>query len=258
MFKLLSTPLLPESKVKTVFMSDEYTELTTKLNKEFDIDVISVTVNPKLDSSISRHADCALVQIDDSLFIGDSTNYNNIVNYLTIKKGEYINSFSMIPIKEEVNSPYPGDVKLNIKVIDDRIICNSRFISAEINEYTHEKHIEHINVKQGYSACSCVVLNNKALITDDESICLSSVTNGIDTLLINKGSVKLNGYNYGFIGGTCGMIDNNLIAFTGNLETHTDCDRIISFLNKHNVKYSELSDGPLVDIGGIIPLFEYC
>ena len=239
-------------------MSDEYTELTTKLNKEFDIDVISVTVNPKLDSSISRHADCALVQIDDSLFIGDLTNYNNIVNYLTIKKGEYINSFSMIPIKKEVNSPYPGDVKLNIKVIDDRIICNSRFISAEINEYTHEKHIEHINVKQGYSACSCVVLNNKALITDDESICLSSVTNGIDTLLINKGSVKLNGYNYGFIGGTCGMIDNNLIVFTGNLETHTDCDKIISFLNKHNVKYIELSDGPLVDIGGIIPLFEYC
>ena len=54
------------------------------------------------------------------------------------------------------------------------------------------------------------------------------------------------------------MIDNNLIVFTGNLETHTDCDKIISFLNKHNVKYIELSDGPLVDIGGIIPLFEYC
>ena len=51
-----------------------------------------------------------------------------------------------------------------------------------------------------------------------------------------------------------GIIDKNLLAFTGNLESHNDAELIIQFLNKYGIKYINLNDGALVDIGGIIPL----
>ena len=54
------------------------------------------------------------------------------------------------------------------------------------------------------------------------------------------------------------MIDNNLLAFTGKLNSHPDFELIRAFLYKYNVNYIELTEGPLIDIGGIIPVYEHC
>lgn len=255
MIKLLSKPLLPESKVKTVFMSCKYAKIINTLSLDYNVDVIEVSENNRLDYAISQHADCNLLQIQDCLFLSHLAYHKNIVNYLTTI-GEENSKFNIKIIKDEIRSPYPHDVKLNIKVIGDNIICNSNHISSDVISYITDKHINIIHVNQGYSACSCIVLNEHAIITDDESIYKSLHSKGFDALYINKGSVKLEGFDYGFIGGTCGMIDNNILAFTGKLDTHTNYTEIMQFLSKHNIKYIELSDGPLIDIGGIIPLFE--
>lgn len=257
MKKLLSTPLLPTNKVKTVFVSAEYPNIIKSLTENFNLDIIEVEQNPDLEPSVSSHADCMLIQIDLNTVLVEKNNYNKIVNYFTNKTGEVNSNFNIIMEKEQIKSPYPGDVKLNCKVIGNRIICNKAKISSFIKDYSYKSHIELIHTNQGYAACSAIVLNDNALITDDESIYLSSKSNGIDCILISKGSVKLKGYNYGFIGGTCGMLDKNLLAFTGKLKSHSDAERIISFLNKHHINYIELSDEPLIDIGGIIPLIEY-
>lgn len=74
--------------------------------------------------------------------------------------------------------------------------------------------------------------------------------------MLSKGQIKLIGHEYGFIGGCCGFIDKNLLAFNGRLDTIDDADKIKDFLGKYNVKYIELTDAPLTDIGGIVPLFE--
>lgn len=74
--------------------------------------------------------------------------------------------------------------------------------------------------------------------------------------MLSKGQIKLSGYSYGFIGGCCGFIDKNLIAFNGKLSTYNDAGKIKNFLRKYNVNYVELTDKPLTDIGGIVPIFE--
>lgn len=254
MKKLLSTPLLPNNKVKTVFVSAEYPDIIKSLTEKFNLDVVEVEPNNELEPSISSHADCLFLQLDKNTVIVEENNYNKIVNFFTSKGGDLPINLNIE--KEQVKSPYPDDVKLNCKVIDNRIICNKSYISSHIKDYACKNGIELIHTNQGYAACSVIVLNDNALITDDESIYQSSKTNGIDCILISKGSVKLKGHNYGFIGGTCGMLDKNLLAFTGKLKSHSDAELIISFLNKHRIKYIELTDEPLVDIGGIIPLIE--
>ena len=252
--KILSTPLLPESKVKTVLISGEYKHIIDSLKNKYGINTLEIISNPQLDKPIASHADCCFLQLDKNTCFVDQNNYNYIVNLFTSMEGENITNLNII--SESVCSPYPHDVKLNAKVIGRSILCNTRYLSESVHNTAVNSALKLVNTKQGYAACSSILLNNNALITDDESICASCKLNGIDCILINKGSIKLHGYNYGFIGGTCGMIDKNLIAFTGSLKNHTDYKLINKFLDKHNIKYVELTDGPLIDIGGIIPLTE--
>lgn len=256
MTSLLNVPHLPEKKVKTVLVSYDYPEFICGLNEKLQISTIKVKRNPDLVAPISTHADCMFVQLDKKTIFTESNNYQKIVNFLTSEIGETSQIINIINVKEQIRSPYPEDVPINIKVIGNKIICNINTIASEIKDCAFRSGMQMIHTNQGYAACSTIVINNNALITDDESIHISSKSNGIDTLLISKGSVKLKGYDYGFIGGTCGMIDKNLLAFTGKLNSHNDSDKIISFLNKYNISFIELTNGPLIDIGGIIPILE--
>ena len=77
---------------------------------------------------------------------------------------------------------------------------------------------------------------------------------GIDVLLIPPGDICLPGYDTGFIGGCCGLIDKNILAFTGSLSEYSHGHKIIKFLEDHNVQYDCLLPGKMLDIGGVIPL----
>ncbi len=75
--------------------------------------------------------------------------------------------------------------------------------------------------------------------------------NNIDVLLLPPGDIILPGLDYGFIGGTCGLLDNNTLAFYGNLNMYKYGDKVLNFLKKHNVKPIFLSRGKLIDRGSI-------
>ncbi|WP_418544946.1 DUF6873 family GME fold protein, partial [Hominenteromicrobium sp.] len=69
--------------------------------------------------------------------------------------------------------------------------------------------------------------------------------------------VFLDGYDYGFLGGCCGLIDKNVVAFTGKLDSLECAAEIRTFLEKHCVQYIELTQNQMIDIGGILPLMEF-
>ena len=94
-------------------------------------------------------------------------------------------------------------------------------------------------------------VSDNAVITDDPSIYSACVSNGIDCIEVSKGSVKLKGQDYGFIGGCCGKTDDTVL-FTGALNSHNDSERIKGFLRKYNAEYIELTEDVLTDIGGMI------
>ena len=108
---------------------------------------------------------------------------------------------------------------------------------------------------QGYAKCSCAIINENTVITADRSIA-NALDNFADVLLIKPGDIELPGYEYGFIGGCCGRLDKDKLAFYGDPYRHSSGREIVSFIEKHDCEPVSLKNGNLFDFGGFIPLFE--
>lgn len=247
MYFPLKTPYIPRSRVTVVAVSEAADEaLFQKLN-ELDIEVIKTLKNNNV-TDINYHSDLFLLNASQNALFIDESQRNSFVKYLTI--GYELKEIS------SVKSPYPDDCRLNCVVMGDKIICNEKTVCSEIAEYARNIGYRFIHVNQGYTKCSVCIVNDNALITDDESIYNACQNNQIDSILISKGSIRLKGFDYGFIGGCTGLINKNKLLFNGDLNYHTDCNKITDFLNKHGVGPVIIENRPLEDIGSIIPLCE--
>lgn len=244
--KFLNNPSIPDNKVTTVFADIDDFVLKNTFDK-FSIKVVNVIENSFLDTPISRHADILGNYVGKSTFLVDK-NQDELCNFIKNNNGKSV-------IIENIKSPYPNDCLLNFADIGDYIICNKSILTEKIAEFLPQKEI--IDVKQGYSKCSVCICKKNTIITDDISIYNAvSQYNNIKSLLVEKGSVSIGKYDYGFIGGCCGLIDKNLLLFNGDLSTHSDFDKIKNFLYDNEVNYIDIKGKPLIDIGSIIPIIQ--
>lgn len=244
--RFLKYPNLPENKVTTVFANIDDNALKTLFN-ELSVKVVNVTLNELLDAPVRCHADILGNYVGKSTFLVDK-NQIELCNFIENNDGKSV-------IIEDIKSPYPNDCILNFADIGDYIICNKSILSDDVVKYLPHKTI--IDVKQGYSKCSVCIVKRNTIITDDISVynAVSGYDN-INSLLVQKGSVRIKKYDYGFIGGCCGLIDKDLLLFNGDLSTHTNFDKIEKFLYDNGVKYIDIKNKPLTDIGSIIPIME--
>ncbi len=245
--KYVKKPNLPEGKVSHVVISNSAGESIKRLNN-IGISTFIIPDNPLLPEPVKSHADLQILHMGNNVIFCRN-------EHLCI--GELEKKFNIINIRECSGDKYPNDVRLNCTVIGNKIICNEKTISKDVLEYAYNNNYIIINVKQGYSKCSVCVINDNTIITDDKSIFTAAGKFLNDAELISKGSIVLNGYNYGFIGGCCGKIDKNVIAFNGRLDSHNDCKRIIDIMQRNNIDCIELINDRLNDIGGILPLIEF-
>ena len=151
---------------------------------------------------------------------------------------------------ENPKQNYPFDVLYNVAIVGNNAIHNFKYTDKsflENNSYNL------IDVKQGYSKCSLCVISDNAVITSDEGIKKQLENYNIDVLLVNKGDVTLEPFEYGFVGGASGIVDGK-IAFCGDVTLHSDYNKIKNFCNKHNVEILNLSQVVPVDVGTIIML----
>jgi len=244
--RFLIEPGIPQSKVKTVFAQCDDKALRFVFDN-LSIKVIEPMVNRKLETPIGLHADVLINNTSNSEFFIDK-NQKVLIDFL-YKNGAKVN------IIENIKSPYPQDCLLNFVNIGDFIICNKKIIPDTILEKISNKCI--IDVNQGYSKCSVCVVKKNVIITDDIAIHSKvSKYSEISSLYVEKGSVNIEKYNYGFIGGCCGLIDKDLLLFNGDLSLHINHKDILKFLEKNNVKYVDIKGKPLNDIGSIIPITE--
>lgn len=244
--RFLINPNLPKNKVITVFADINDIALKNVFDK-LAMKVVSVAENKFLDAPISKHADILANYVGKSIFLVDE-NQVELCSFIKNNDGKSV-------VIENIKSPYPNDCLLNFADIGDYIICNKSILSEQIVKYLPQKEI--IDVKQGYSKCSVCICKQNTVITDDISIynALSQYSD-IKSLLVEKGSVHINKYDYGFIGGCCGLIDKDLLLFNGDLSTHTDFDKIKNYLYDNGVNYIDIKGKPLTDIGSIIPIME--
>jgi rubrerythrin len=130
------------------------------------------------------------------------------------------------------------------------VLMNTKTISKDVLSFCKETGITIIDVPQGYAACSCLCINENAFITADKGIYNALVNAGASPLLIETGYIEIDTYDYGFIGGASGFV-NDVLYFFGDITAHPDFEKIDEYLKLHKVKYKWF-DTPLVDIGGVL------
>ncbi len=245
MIKFIESPNLPNCIVKTVICGELCRELKAFLDSR-GISQITIEPNNYIDPAVKYHADMAVIHIGRNRILIDKNRG---------KLGRILkeNGFEVYCTDEDITGEYPKDIRLNFTVFGDKIMGN--FSCADDRLLYLTEGLRKLNVKQGYCKCSCLVINENALITDDESIYRIAVINDVDCLLVSKGDVSLPGHNYGFIGGASGKISKTEVLFFGDVTKHKDYKKIANFIKKHGCETISL-DFPLTDFGGIIPIIE--
>ncbi|MDO5040416.1 DUF6873 family GME fold protein [Clostridium sp.] len=209
---------------------------------------IKVPKSPLLYEAINGHVDIQLNILDkkSKLIV---VHKDIDANFLNILKNYSIN---FIFSETSLDSKYPKDIILNALITDEILMHNLKYTDKSILNNSQNK--LNLNVSQGYTKCSVVNIYDKAFITSDKIIYNTLVKSGYDTLFVPPGDIILEGLDYGFIGGTCGMIGKNKLAFFGNLNKYKYGKEVLSFLEKHNVIPIFLKDSKLIDRGSILSI----
>ncbi|MGN1202328.1 MAG: DUF6873 family GME fold protein [Eubacterium sp.] len=239
---------LPQGQVVAGIVSGENQKVVNFI-KSVGIDPLFTAPNTKIDKFISNHSDINLHHLGGKKIIADSSQIMLIEKLKTI-------GMEVLSTAEPVCGKYPNDCRLNFARIGNRIIGKREICDSILKEHCKNNDVEFINVNQGYGKCSICIVNERAVITDDTSIKKAIDKIGLDCFLISKGDIKLNGHNYGFIGGASVLIDKDKLLFFGNLRLHRDYNEIVSFLSRYNCEPVFTEDFELTDIGGMIPIIE--
>lgn len=232
--------------MKTVIVDNRISELEKYNLKKLDLNIILTPICKDISFPISGHPDEVICKVSDKLMI---IYKNSTSEFIASIKNLGIH---IIKSSNTLGNEYPNDVALNGVVLKDFFIHNIKYTDQSLYNNILDKTI--INVKQGYTKCSTAVINDYALMTSDIGIANSASKFNLDVLLLPPGDIVLPGFEYGFIGGSCGLINKNTLAFYGNLEKYKFKNKVLNFLNKHNIKPIYLSDSKLIDRGSIITI----
>ena len=245
----IQSPNLPRGRVRLMLMSGEYPELCEKF-ENLGVEIIRTGPDLRLPYPERFHVDIQCQHLGGRSIMLVSGNIILKNKLLTLGFNVY-ETFNMI---KEI---YPGNVLLNSVRLNKRVILNKKTVDNNLLDFYKNTNVELINVRQGYTRCSTAIINDHSIITSDPSIYKEAKKIGLDVLKIRPGFINLPGYNYGFIGGACTLIDKNIIVFTGDINTHPDCELIYNFISERNIEIINLTSGTLIDIGGMIQLKEY-
>ncbi len=223
-----------------IFISCRAYESVLKLLKSFSAKTVLIPDLPEIDSRTAYHADLSLCVLGDTVVCAPSL----------YEKIDKIDGFNIIKGESEPQDPYPHDVLYNAAVVGKHIFCNLTATDSVLIEVAKKKGFNLINVKQGYARCSTLPVTDSALITSDNGIYSASLKLGFDTLLVSNEDVLLDGYPYGFIGGTGGILKNKMV-FCGDITRHRDFEKIKEFCGKYFVEIVYTSE-PLRDFGSVL------
>ncbi|WP_053956157.1 DUF6873 family GME fold protein [Inediibacterium massiliense] len=248
--KYLETPFLPKKNVHTVIVDGRISKTIEKNLKDLKIQILKTPHCKELYDAISYHPDILLHPVTGKDVVIAPNVYK--------KMAPIFHSLGICTYKGDtiLKRNYPENIAYNIGRVGKFAIHNFKYTDPLTFKLLQDNEIECIHVKQGYAKCSICVVNEKAIITSDKGIAKQVEKYGIDVLWIHSGYIDLFDLNYGFIGGSCGFVEYNSLAFSGNFKNHPDEKRIFKFLNDYEVKPIFLTEQDPVDIGSIIPILE--
>lgn len=150
---------------------------------------------------------------------------------------------------EKIGSKYPDNIIYNAACTGRFFIHTLKYTDPELIKILPET-LECIDVPQGYTKCNTLIVDENSIITSDIGI-YNLCYGKLDVLLIEKGHIKLQGFDYGFIGGASGRVGSAII-FNGDVTLHPDYEKIAAFIEDRDLKIKYFTEYPLEDIGSII------
>lgn len=150
---------------------------------------------------------------------------------------------------EKIGSKYPDNIIYNAACTGRFFIHTLKYTDLELIKILPET-LEYIDVPQGYTKCNTLIVDENSIITSDVGI-YNSCYGKLEVLLIEKGYIKLQGFDYGFIGGASGRVGSTII-FNGDVTLHPDYEKIAAFIEDRDLKIKYFTEYPLEDIGSII------
>lgn len=243
----MNFPNLPKKQVDKVIIGSDYNAEIYKNIERLGIEPIFTKKSTNVRQGIQNHADLCFCPLENDYFL-ISDEQTELMEILTQ------NGYNTEFITEKIGSVYPKDVYLNCVRIGKHIFYNPKTVSSKITDFIKKSGLICVPVRQGYTKCSIAPVSADSFITDDISIGSRGAESGFDVLVISKGDIKLQNFDYGFIGGATGKIAEDKMLITGNAKKISDYDKIKKFLFAHNVELIELTCGAVEDIGSIFPL----
>lgn len=244
----MTQPNLPTGRLRTAIAGRGEERILDLLSAR-GITLLTGGENTCLPPPLRRHADMFCHSLGDgSLLLAEGE--DRLAHRLE-KRG-----YRTANPSQRLGGVYPLDVPLNTACIGNKLICNRFTTASEILKHAEESGLEILQTRQGYARCSCCIVAENALITADTGIFRVCESHGIDCLLVQPGFVRLEGHDYGFLGGASALIEKNLLLFFGDVTTHPDQKEIHRFCDAHEVAVQSLFRGELTDIGGLVGLEE--
>ncbi len=208
------------------------------------INIIESPPAEKMTSPVKNHADVVLHHLGGNRFVSEPCAYKYFKETFT--------GADVICGKKILTDNYPDDCFYNVARISDTVFM--KVADDFILDFDNMNYTKKIYTRQGYCKCNICIVSENAFITSDEGISKAGKDNGFDVLEIKSGHIGIDGYEHGFIGGTSGLISNDIMAFCGDVLSHPDFDKIKSFLRNYNIYPQCLSNELLFDIGSVIPI----
>ena len=235
---------LPDRPARLVLVSGEYPEMAERLRK-LGIDTVATIADTRLPAPIQWHPDMQACTIGGKMIVLK----NNLLSGRLKECGILAEETFDVP-----GQSYPKDVLCNVLAWNKWALGNAETADKAVLLSAKRLKAVWLNVKQGYAACATALINEQSAITADKGIADKLERISMQVLRISPGAIRLPGYPYGFIGGCCGKLAPDLMAFTGSLDSHPDGREIRNFLAVRGVQALELMEGELLDTGGFIAL----
>ena len=250
MYTIINTPNLPNSRVSELLIGNDYVNLMEKALHSHNIDIMALPVNTEVSPPLRSHADLMAAHIcGDKIVLTRSLEGSLLVNLLTNRGMRVIFSQSAL------GETYPSDIGLCAALVGARLFHNLKYTDSAITGNI-ESDISLIHINQGYAKCSICVVDENSIITSDRGAGVAASDSGLDVLIIEDIEIALSGYDNGFIGGASFKIAPDKLAFTGHFKNKETRERIEGFLFGRGISAVYLTELPIFDIGGAVPLFE--
>ncbi|HAS74889.1 MAG TPA: hypothetical protein DCS67_12160 [Clostridiales bacterium UBA8960] len=208
--------------------------------------IVTVPDQTAVDARVSHHPDLS-VFVHDKIYC-ESSICKSVFSQVERVYGRLYASQHVVCTEGKLGNHYPEDIRFNVLALTNHMF---HLLSATDKQIINRSKLHKVNVRQGYTRCSCLPVGGNAIITEDESLGNVVAEMGYDVLVIERGHVVLEGFPYGFFGGTGGQIEE-MIVFNGRLDLHPNHTQVKHFIESRGLSIVELHDERLVDCGSIL------